>query len=206
MALTVVTRMTSVPGKAEAIVEAVSEHFDRVIRPRRDCEMAYLFQHVDDANSFVHVAAWRGPWQNDDLRSAALPRLGSLLDRPALVHRALQVESRERIGVPIGAMGCTMVEGPATGSERIRTAIVDVAHSALRDWSESRGLVLYRVYQDADRPWCWAIVHCWQRTEDLAEFETARHEVLGSLTYDLGAGVERFAGESRAIVSRFAPS
>jgi hypothetical protein len=198
--------MTSAPGKADAIVAAVSEHFDRIIRPRRDCEMSSLFQHVDDANSFVHVAAWRGPWQTDDLRTAALPRLGSLLDRPAVVHRAVQIESRERIGVPIGAMGCTMVEGPATSTEQIHDAIVDVAHSALRDWSESRGLVLYRIYQDADRPWCWAIVHCWRSPVDLAEFESARHEVLGSLSYDLGAGVERFAGESSALLSRFATS
>jgi hypothetical protein len=206
VALTVVTRLTSSTGNADAIIEAVAEHFERAVRPRRDCEMAYLFQHVDDANSFVHVAAWRGHWDVESLRSAALPPLGPLLDHPPVVHRAIQIESRERIGVPIAAMGCTMVEGPAGGSDHLRATIVRVAHAALRDWSETHPLVLYRIYQDADRPWCWAIVHCWQYVEALAEFETARHELLGSLTHDLGATVERFAGESRAVVSRFNPS
>jgi hypothetical protein len=103
-------------------------------------------------------------------------------------------------------MGCTMVEGPAEGSDQQRATIVRVAHAALRDWSESHPLVLYRIYQDADRPWCWAIVHCWEHPEDLAEFETARHELLGSLTHELGASIERFAGESRAFVSRFVAS
>src|SRR5206468_6739855 len=108
-----------------------------------------------------------------------------------VVHRAIQVESRERIGVAISAMGCTMVEGPVEGTDQQRATIVRVAHAALRDWSESHPLVLYRIYQDADRPWCWAIVHCWEHPEDLAEFEAARHELLGSLTFELGASIER---------------
>src|SRR3954462_7195657 len=116
-------RLIRVPSKADAIIESVAEHFERAGRHRRDCEMAYLFQHVDDANSFVHVAAWRGRWEADALRTAALPELGPLLDRPAGVHRGIQVESRERIGVPIRAMGCTMVEGPAGGSDQLRSTI-----------------------------------------------------------------------------------
>jgi quinol monooxygenase YgiN len=209
MPVTVVTRMQARAGQADAVITAVAGHFDRVLRPRQACAMAYLFQQTVDETVFLHVAGWRVAWDApdipDDLLTAAMPSLDDLLAGPPTVQRTRLIESHERIGVRMGAIGCDIVVGPSGRADALREALMTAARGTLREWSEGQGLVLYRIYENVDRPSELALVHCWQRAEHLAAFDATRNDLLGPLRREFGAAVEHFTGEPRAMVSRLFP-